>query len=133
MHALKPSYLPPQPLQPTRTVPRQKAKTKQRPYRAVIVEATVKLSVNVVLSAVAIGALAQLLPYRSSQAAKLQELQVTVKSTEERVQRTQNKFKQYFDPYQTDANMQAQSNRLGAQQRRIVWRDSGRQTPESAR
>lgn len=124
MHALKPSY-PPQPLRPFRTVPRQ-LKVKQG-YRAVVVEATVKLSVNVVLSAVAIGALAQLLPYRSSQTAKLQELQVTEKATQERVQRTQNKFNQYFDPYQTDANMQAQSNRIGTQQRRIVWRDAGRQ------
>lgn len=127
MHALKPSYhIPPQPLRPLRTVPRQKTKAKQRPYRALVIEATVKLSVNVVVSAVAIGALAQLLPYRSSQAAKLQELQVTVKATEERVERTQKKFNQYFDPYQTDANMQAQSNRIGAQQHRIVWRE-GRQ------
>lgn len=133
MHALKPSYLPPQPLRPSRTVPRHKVKIKQRPYRAVLVEATVKLSVNVVISAVAIGALAQLLPYRSSQAAKLQELQVTVKATKDRVQRTENKFNQYFDPYQTDANMQAQSNRIGAQQRRIVWRDSGRQATDLVR
>lgn len=126
MHALKPSSLP-QPQRPLRTVPRQRTKARQRPYRAALIEATVKLSVNVVLSAVAIGALAQLLPYRSSQAAKLQELQVTVAATEERVERTQNKFKQYFDPYQTDANMQAQSNRIGTQQRRIVFRRAGGQ------
>ncbi|MBD2036865.1 hypothetical protein H6F86_06560 [Phormidium sp. FACHB-592] len=127
MHALKPSSFPPQPQRPLRTVPRQKTKVKQRPYRAALIETTVKLSVNVVLSAAAIGALSQLLPYRSSQAAKLQELQVTVAATEERVERTQNKFKQYFDPYQTGANMQAQSNRIGTQQRRIVFRRAGGQ------
>jgi hypothetical protein len=88
-----------------------------------VIETTVRLSVNVVLSTVAISALAQLLPYRSSQAGKLQELQGSVRSTGERVQRVENHFKQYFDPYQTDANMQAQSHRLGAQQRRIVWRE----------
>jgi len=76
---------------------------------------------------VAIGALAQLLPYRASQAAKLQELQVTIAATGERVERTQKKFKQYFDPYQADANMQAQSNRIGTQQRRIVFRRPGGQ------
>lgn len=123
MHALKPSYLPPQPPRRARTVPRAKAKQRQHPYRAVAIESTIRLSVNVILSTVAISALTQLLPYRSSQAARLQELQVTVRSTDERVQRVQNSFQQYFDPYQTEANMQAQSHRLGAQQRRLVWRE----------
>jgi hypothetical protein len=121
MHALKPSYLPPQPPKRARTVPRAKAKQRQHSYRPLVIEATVRLSVNVVLSTVAFSALTQLLPYRSSQAARLQELQVTVKSTDERVQRVQDNFRQYFDPYQTKANMQAQSHRLGTQQRRIVW------------
>lgn len=123
MHALKPSYLPPQPPKRARTVPRTKAKQRQHPYRAIVIESTVRLSVNVVLSTVAISALTQLLPYRSSQATRLQELQVTVQSTDERVQRVQNNFRQYFDPYQTEANMQAQSHRIGAQQQRIVWRE----------
>lgn len=121
MHALKPSYLPPQPPKRVRTVPRSKVKQKQRPYRAVVIESTVKLSVNVVLSMVAISALTQLLPYRSSQITKLQELQVTVQSTGERVQRVQARFNQSFDPSQADANMQAQTDRIGVQQRRIVW------------
>jgi hypothetical protein len=72
---------------------------------------------------VAISALTQLLPYRSSQAARLQELQVTVQSTDERLHRVQNNFRQYFDPYQTEANMQAQSHRIGLQQQRIIWRE----------
>lgn len=123
MHALKPSSLPPSPPKRVRTVPRAKAKQRQRPHRAVIVEATVRLSVNVILSTVALSALTQLLPYRSSQGAKLQELQAAVKSTSEREQRVQDHFKQYFDPYQADANMQAQSHRIGVQQRRIVWQE----------
>jgi uncharacterized membrane protein YhiD involved in acid resistance len=86
-----------------------------------VIESTVKLSVNVTLSMVAISALTQLLPYRSSQMTKLQELQVTVQTTDERVQRVQARFNQSFDPSQIDANMQAQTNRIGAQQRRIVW------------
>ncbi|XGV97055.1 MAG: hypothetical protein ACAF41_30580 [Leptolyngbya sp. BL-A-14] len=126
MHALKPSYLPPQPPKRTRTVPRSKVKQQRRPYRAVVIESTVKLSVNVVLSVVAISALTQLLPYRSSQMAKLQELQVTVQAAGERVQRVQDHFNQYFDPTQTEANMQAQSHRIGAQQRRIVWSQPAR-------
>ncbi|MBW4470714.1 MAG: hypothetical protein KME45_09950 [Stenomitos rutilans HA7619-LM2] len=126
MHALKPSYLPPQPPKRVRTVSRSKIKQQRRPYRAVVIESTVKLSVNVTLSMVAISALTQLLPYRASQATKLQELQVTVRSTGERVQRVQERFNQYFDPAQTDANMQAQSNRIGTQQRRIVWSQPAR-------
>lgn len=121
MHALKPSYLPPQPPRRARMVPRAKTKQRQHPYRAVVIESTVRLSVNVVLSMVAVSALTQLLPYQSSQAARLQELQVTVRSTGDRVQRVQNNFRQYFDPYQTEANMQAQSHRLGVQQRRLIW------------
>lgn len=123
MHALKPSYLPPQPPRRVRTVPRAKAKQRQHPYRAAAIESTVRLSVNVVFSMVAISALTQLLPYRSSQAARLQELQVTVRSTDERGQRVQNNFRQYFDPYQTEANMQAQSHRVGVQQHRLVWHE----------
>ncbi len=123
MHALKPSSLPPSPPKRVRTVPRAKAKQRQRPHRTVIVEATVRLSVNVILSTVALSALTQLLPYRSSQAVKLQELQAAVKSTSEREQRVQDHFKQSFDPSQADANMQAQSHRIGAQQRRIVWQE----------
>ncbi|MBW4695760.1 MAG: hypothetical protein KME27_28760 [Lyngbya sp. HA4199-MV5] len=121
MHALKPSYLSPQPPRRARMVPRSKAKQQRRPYRAMVIESTVKLSVNVTLSMVAISALTQLLPYRSSQMTKLQELQVTVQTTDERVQRVQARFNQSFDPSQIDANMQAQTNRIGAQQRRIVW------------
>ena len=123
MHALKPSYLPPQPPKRNRTVPRAKVKQRQHPHRPLAIETTVRLSVNVVLSAVAISALTQLLPYRAAQVSRLQELQVTVQSTGERVQRVQDNLQQYFDPYQTEANMQAQSHRIGAQQRRIVWRE----------
>ena len=122
MHALKPSYLPPQPPKRIRTVPRAKAKQRQHPYRSILIETTVRLSVNVVLSTVAISALTQLLPYRAAQLSRLQELQVTVQSTGERVQRVQDNLQQHFDPYQTQANMQAQSHRIGAQQRRIVLR-----------
>jgi hypothetical protein len=122
MHALKPSY-PPQPPKRTRTVPRAKAKQRQHPYRPILIETTVRLSVNVVLSTVAISALTQLLPYRAAQLSRLQELQVTVQSTGERVQRVQDNLQQYFDPYQTEANMQAQSHRIGAQQRRIVLQE----------
>lgn len=123
MHALKPSYPLPQPLRPRRTVPRLKP---QRLHQAIVIETTIKLSVNVVVSVAAISALAQLLPYRASQETKLQELEVAVKSASDRVQLVQDHFKQYFDPYQAGANMQLQSGRIGAQQRRIVWREPGR-------
>jgi hypothetical protein len=100
----------------TRT--RKKAKS----YRAIAYETTAKLTVNIVLSIAAVGALFQLLPYRSSQEVKLQELQAAVKSTGSRVQQVQAKFSYYFDPSQARESMQELTGRIDPQRRQIVWK-----------
>jgi len=81
----------------------------------------VKLSVNVFLSLAAIAALVQLLPYRSNQEAKLQELQTTVASTHERVEQIQTRFSNYFDPSQGHTLMQQQSNRIDPRRVQVIW------------
>jgi len=132
MHALKPSYSHLQSVSPQRTVPHRQQRQHQRPqerrypYRAVVVETTIKLSVNLVVSAAALSALAQLIPYRHAQEAKLKELQAAVQSSKDRLQQTRSTFSQYFDPYQTKAVMQQQSGRVDAQQRQIIWRETGK-------
>jgi hypothetical protein len=85
-----------------------------------VIETTVKLTVNVVLSTVAISALTQLIPYIDTQKTKLAEVQAAVKSTHDRLQHTQARFSRYFDPYQTKVLMQEQSDRIDPNQRQIV-------------
>jgi hypothetical protein len=84
------------------------------------IETTIKLSVNLVLSTVAVSALAHLFPYVNMQRSKLEEVQTAVKSAHDRLQITQLRFNRYFDPYQTKTLMQEQSNRIDPQQQQIV-------------
>lgn len=118
MYALRPNSSP-EPLRRSRTA----SQPRPNPHRSVTVEATVKLTVNLALSSVAIVTLVQLLPYRTSQEAKLQELHVAVQSSTVRLQKSKRQFTRYFDPYQARAIMQEQSNRLDAQQRQIIWQE----------
>ncbi|PZV11109.1 MAG: hypothetical protein DCF22_15220 [Leptolyngbya sp.] len=128
MYALKPPTPKHQSARPLRVVPKAKAKIKTKlrkkakPYRAIAYEAAAKLTVNVVLSIASIGALFQLLPYRSSQEIKLQELQAAVKSTGNRVEQVQSKFSYYFDPSQARESMQELTGRIDPQRRQIVWK-----------
>lgn len=128
MYALKPPTSSPKSARPLRVVPKAKAKIKVKPrrkakhYRAIACETTAKIIVNTVLSIAAIGALFQLLPYRSSQEIKLQELQAAVKSTGSRVQQVQSKFSYYFDPSQARESMQELTGRIDPQRRQIVWK-----------
>jgi hypothetical protein len=122
MYALKPSQPRPQPGKPQR--PRRKPNVRKRvsSSKAIAYETTAKLVVNVVLSMAAISALVQLLPYRSSQEVKLQELEAAVKSTGDRVQKVQSKFSYYFDPYQARESMQELTDRIDPLRRRIIWK-----------
>lgn len=126
MYALKPSRPQPQPVRPLRVVPKANSRQKQRQaYRAIVYEISAKLAVNVVVSVAATTALIQLIPYRSSQEVRLQELQAAVQSTSDRVQRVQSSFNYYFDPSQTREIMQEQSNRIDPQRRQIIWKQPG--------
>ncbi len=131
MYALKPPPPRPKSARPLRVVPNANApqakikaqsRRKAKPYRAIACETAAKIAVNTVLSIAAIGALFQLLPYRSSQEVKLQELQAAVKSTGSRVQQVQSKFSYYFDPSQARESMQELTGRIDPQRRQIVWK-----------
>jgi hypothetical protein len=120
MHA----FQSPNPSQPPTKRSRKAAprsQSRRHPYRTLAIEVSVKLMVNVALSTAAIAALTQLVPYHTAQEAKLQELQTTVQSTNERLNQTQAKFNRYFDPHQTKALMQEHSNRIDPNQRQIIW------------
>lgn len=123
MYALKT----PKPSQPPVRVRRVARKTKPQsnshPYQAIVFEATLKLTVNVVLSVAAITALAKLLPYYASQEGKLQELDAALQSTNSRVQNVQTRFQNFFDPYQARENMQELTDRIDPNRRRIIWKN----------
>lgn len=82
-----------------------------------------KLVANGVISAAAIAALAQLLPYHLSQQSKLREVRAEAKQTEKRVTDLRTNFSRYFDPQQAKSVMQEQSYRRDPTQRQVVWQD----------
>ena len=89
--------------------------------RLLTVETTVKLGVNLVLSAFALSALIQMLPQHLSASEKLQDIRAEVKITEERVIKEREEFTRYFDPKQTKSIMQEQGNRIDPNQKPIIF------------
>lgn len=122
MYALKPPPSNRPPSRSTRLVPKARLRKHRASYQAIAYETTAKLLVNVVLSVVAVSALVNLLPYRSSQVTKLQEMEAAVKSTSARVQRERARFSYYFDPYQARENMQQLTDRIDPTRKRIIWK-----------
>jgi len=113
----------PQPPRRSRRVSRFRSRQVSSPYRVVAIETTIKLGVNLALSLAALVALVQILPFQTNQGAKLDEIQVAVKATNERVNRIRSNFNQYFDSSQTASLMQTQSNRIAPKQRQLIWQE----------
>jgi len=67
------------------------------------------------------AALIRLVPQNLAQQARLQELQTEVAFVERRVDQLQDRFNRHFDPQQTRAIMQEQSNRVDPNQRQVIW------------
>ncbi|OUL33085.1 hypothetical protein BV372_17210 [Nostoc sp. T09] len=121
MNAIQPSSLPPlQPIQKRRVAPRPKRHLRQRSHQVMAVEATAKIAVNLAISAAAVSALMQLLPYHWLQQEKLREMRTEVKQMEGRVNILQAEFSRNFDPSQAKSIMQQQSYRFDPNQRQIV-------------
>jgi len=127
MNAIQPSR---PPLKPPvrRTSP---AKSRPSVHRVVALETTVKLVINILLSAVALSGTVQLLRYQWLQQEKLREIQTEVSSTQKRVDRLQTDFNRYFDPQQAKSIMQEQSNRVAAGQQRIILLDKSKKPTSS--
>lgn len=122
MYALKPPTPDQPPVRAKRVARRAKPSRRSHPHRAIAVETGAKLAVNVILSVVAVTALVQLMPYRSSQVGKIQELDAALKSTEFRVQNVQTRFQNFFDPYQARENMQQLTDRIDPMRRKVFWK-----------
>lgn len=124
MNATQPSRPPLQPVEVRRRASQKKSHHRRpRPHRTIALEATAKLVVNVLLSAVAVSGIVQLLHYQQFQQERLREMQKEVNSTQERVTRLQVDFSRYFDPQQAKNIMQEQSNRVAVNQRQIILLD----------
>ncbi|BAY21959.1 hypothetical protein NIES2100_17220 [Calothrix sp. NIES-2100] len=120
MNAIQPSREPLQPIQKRRVVPRPKRHLRQRSHQVMAVEVTAKIAVNLAISAAAVSALMQLLPYHWLQQDKLREMRTETKQMEGRVNVLQGQFSRNFDPSQAKSIMQQQSYRFDPSQRQIV-------------
>lgn len=124
----------PQPPESPKRSRRAKSKSQVRQHRQqehllLAAEATIKVGVNIVISSAAIAALVQLLPYSSTQQAKLKEIQTEVKTSNARVDKLKAEFNRYFDPRQAKAIVQEQTNLAAPNQKKLVWDHS---SPASA-
>lgn len=120
MNALQPQP-DPSPSRQVRARARSRSRQRQSPYQALAIEATAKLSVNLVLSLVAVVTLARLIPYNLKQQNDLQRLQSEVDELAMKVASLQEDFDRHFDPQQALNVMQEQNIRSNPQQRQIVW------------
>ncbi|MEM9922846.1 MAG: hypothetical protein AAF915_03680 [Cyanobacteria bacterium P01_D01_bin.50] len=109
-----------QPIQQRRTIPRPKRHLRQRSYEVMALETTVKIGVNLAISAVAISALTQLLPHHWSGQEKLRQMRTEVKIARERVNKLRSEFSNTFDSRQASNIMQQQGNRIPSSKKRII-------------
>ena len=121
MNASQPSRPPLQPIQKRRAVPRPKRHLRQRSYQLMSLETSAKIAVNLAISAAAVSALMQLVPYHLTQQNKLREVRTEVKLMEERVETLQTEFKRNFDPHQAHSIRQQQAYRFDPQQLPVVF------------
>lgn len=88
----------PKPLEARRRVSSKHLKLKQRPsYLGMTLEVFLKVMVNGLLSAAAIAALMELLPYHISQKTKLQEIRQEVYKTQKQLKDLRKKFDVSFN------------------------------------
>lgn len=117
MNAFQPSKPPVRPVEPRLA---RKHKRRRQSHVAVAVQSSAIIAANVVLSVVAVSAIVKLVPNYLTQQQKLEQIQTAVASAQGRVKTSQTKFERYFDPQQTQAIAQEQSNRFRPGQRPIV-------------
>jgi hypothetical protein len=106
------------------STPRKKPKS--RPSARIsqqwlVFEIWLKIIGHLILSVVAIGAIAKLIPYQQLQQDKLEEVRQAVIEKEVRVNELRSQFSRNFDPNQAKQVMGEQSSRRDPNQRRIFW------------
>jgi len=82
-----------------------------------------KVGVNLGVSIVALTTLVHLLPYRSAQTQKLQEVQGEVQKTEIRVGLLQSNFGRNFDSSQVKSILQEQTHMVDPTRKAIIFDD----------
>lgn len=100
----------------------------RRPFHTVRLESRSweiagRLTVNVALSAIALGALTRLAPYYSFQRQALQTVETSVETTEQQLRVLRSDFNRYFDPAQTNQIMQENFVGDPGQHVPVVWVD----------
>lgn len=102
---------------------RVRSRRRSSPLAAAIAwETMIKLSVNLVLVAIATGAVMRLMPYHRSVEEKLEIVESQVQQTQDRVTQLQQDFDRSFDPEQAKQVMAEQSHRIDPQRRSVVWK-----------
>ncbi|NET01299.1 MAG: hypothetical protein F6K62_09705 [Sphaerospermopsis sp. SIO1G2] len=120
MNAFQPEKPTFQPEKQGRSTPRPKKRLRQRSYRILAVETSVKITVNLVIISAALSALSQLLPYHWLQQDKLREIRTEVKLMEGRVSNLESEFSRNFDPTQAHTIKQEESYRFTPGKRHLV-------------
>lgn len=122
MNALQPHrYSAPAPRPSRSPQGRTRVQPRQNSQQPIVLEATVKLTVNCVLAATAIVTLAKLIPYNLEQRTDLERLQAEVKEATTKVAALETDFDRHFDPQQSLNVMQEQNIRFNPKQRQVVW------------
>ncbi|EDX84333.1 hypothetical protein S7335_2030 [Synechococcus sp. PCC 7335] len=89
--------------------------------KAIALESSVQLTINVLLAIIAITSIANLVPYLRARQAKLSTLQESVAQAEEKNAKLRSQFDRNFDPAQASQIMQEQSGRGYPNQKKVIW------------
>ncbi|MBK4729265.1 hypothetical protein JJD41_05110 [Oxynema sp. CENA135] len=123
MNAIQPPRPPLVPIEGRQSKRRPRRQPSRRhPHRAIAVEVTTKLAVQLLVSVVAVSTLVKLVPYQETQQEKLDEIRAEVKTTNRRVDRLQADFSRYFSPEQTANLMEEQSYKVDPTEIQIIWK-----------
>lgn len=106
---------------PRKPRPRSRLQQRQAPHRAMAIETTVKLGLNLLFAGVSLSALMRLVPANLEQQEDLQRLQTEVSEANSKVASLQSDFDRHFDPQQAMNVMQEQNIRFNPRQRQVVW------------
>ena len=110
---------------------------KRVPYagarRAIALESSVKLTINLLLTIVATTTIAKLVPYYQSQQARLVSLEESVTVAERKNADLRKEFDRNFDPAQTSRIMQEQSGMGYPNQKKVIWESSPAQKLPAAK
>lgn len=89
-------------------------------HRIVLIEVLAKLAVNMGFILFTATSLIKLVALKIVVEKNLQDLQITLTATEERVHRVESSFNQTFDPQQTSLLRQNLSNKIDPLQKEVV-------------